>query len=357
MCILCVIIIGFDANGSISAGQSFGRWLSFLTSWTWVLCLFVLFPGLVISLYFLRPSPSSADITATVAAAQPPTGNAAASRQRTALWMRIHWVMWEMAGAVTQAHALTCTQVRVPCSRTGKFSLRHLTPFLNSNPLSNHHNSLLGASVQVGQRRSIFCKTSISPVRTLTVYSFFCPLSCFFFFAHRQSFSQSVGVHGLNAAVRLLTHAASTSPPSTTRFTSPSRSTSLVTLGQCLLSDTLLSGLPVVGSHVVRSPTSLLHSKKLFSTSSGHHGFTFSAADLSCVVRALLRHFQCDLRARYRCSPKLQHSYLDQLRFHRVLYLGLVAHSNMVIHTSWHLHQMHCNTQTCCNCFASITPP
>lgn len=42
--------------------------------------------------------------------------------------MRIHWVMWEMAGAVTQAHALTCTQVRVPCSRTGEFSLRHLTP-------------------------------------------------------------------------------------------------------------------------------------------------------------------------------------------------------------------------------------
>ena len=52
-----------------------------------------------------------------------------------------------------------------------------------------------------------------------------------------------------------LAHAASIL--SATRFTSHSRSTSFVTLSQCLLSDVLLSGLPVVGSHVVRSPTSL----------------------------------------------------------------------------------------------------
>ena len=54
-----------------------------------------------------------------------------------------------------------------------------------------------------------------------------------------------------------LAHAASISAHSATRFTSHSRSTSFVTLSQCLLSDVLLSGLPVVGSHVVRSPSSL----------------------------------------------------------------------------------------------------
>lgn len=133
-----------------------------------------------------------------------------------------------------------------------------------------------------------------------------------------------------------LAHAASISAHSATRFTSHSRSTSFVTLSQCLLSDVLLSGLPVVGSHVVRSPTSLYTPHSV--------GITDSlSADFSCAFRALLHHFQCHLRARYRCSPKLHHSYLDQLRFHRVLSFGLVSHSNMVIYTPWHLHQMHCN--------------
>ncbi len=78
MCILCTVIIGFDASGSISSGQSFGRWLSFLTSWTWVLCLFVLFPALAISLYYIKVAP-------------PATSSCNA-------WMRLHWIMWEMAG-------------------------------------------------------------------------------------------------------------------------------------------------------------------------------------------------------------------------------------------------------------------
>lgn len=83
MCNLCIIIIGFNASESISAGQSFGRWLSFLTNWTWVLCLFVLFPALGVSLYFIRAPPSTA--------LQP------------SAWMRVHWIMWEMAGIVTTA--------------------------------------------------------------------------------------------------------------------------------------------------------------------------------------------------------------------------------------------------------------
>lgn len=81
MCILCIVIIGFDASGSLSAGQSFGRWLSFLTSWTWVLCLFVLFPALCVSLYFLKFSnPVAAPCNS---------------------WMRLHWIMWEMAASLS----------------------------------------------------------------------------------------------------------------------------------------------------------------------------------------------------------------------------------------------------------------
>lgn len=73
MCVLYVIIIVFQSIGS---EETFGRWLSFLTNWTWVLCLFVLFPALFISLYFLKY--------------QPPAS--------TKTWMRVHWIMWEMAG-------------------------------------------------------------------------------------------------------------------------------------------------------------------------------------------------------------------------------------------------------------------
>jgi hypothetical protein len=112
MCILCVIIVAFDAQGSITAGQLFGRWLSFLTNWTWVLCLSVLFPGLVISLYFLDPSRASAGVTPTFEATRTPAGSAAASsiqasRPRSATWMRIYWVMWEMAGSSAQVLSLT----------------------------------------------------------------------------------------------------------------------------------------------------------------------------------------------------------------------------------------------------------
>jgi hypothetical protein len=88
MCILCIVIIGFSASESISAGQSFGRWLSFLTNWTWVLCLFVLFPALGVSLYFIKASPP--------AALQP------------SLYMRVHWIMWEMAGAATAPLPHSC---------------------------------------------------------------------------------------------------------------------------------------------------------------------------------------------------------------------------------------------------------
>ncbi len=64
---------------------------------------------------------------------------------------------------------------------------------LFSNTVPFHHNSVLGPRLQVGQRRPIFCKPSFS----LLFVRFLGML------AHRQSSAQSVGVHGLNAVVRL----------------------------------------------------------------------------------------------------------------------------------------------------------
>ena len=98
MCIVCMIIIAFDAEGSIRSGQTFGRWLSFLTSWTWVLCLSVLFPGLCYSLYFLKNPPSSSTATSSTAA----------SAKDCNLLMRTHWVMWEMAGKAHCTYTPNC---------------------------------------------------------------------------------------------------------------------------------------------------------------------------------------------------------------------------------------------------------
>lgn len=164
MCILCIVIIGFDASGSISSGQSFGRWLSFLTSWTWVLCLFVLFPALSISLYYIKTEP-------------PATASCNA-------WMRLHWIMWEMAG---------WTPPPLPFhlhAHLFSFSLVVLSIPLALHSLSfvDNYHSLLGAGVSVGQHREIFSKTHAAKVWIathhssllfLTLLSYFLPLFSF----------------------------------------------------------------------------------------------------------------------------------------------------------------------------------
>jgi hypothetical protein len=139
MCIVCMIIIAFDADGSISSGQTFGRWLSFLTSWTWVLCLSVLFPGLCYSLYFLKnPPPTSAAATST-----------AASVKDCNLLMRAHWVMWEMAGKAHCTHTPNCALERrmlIQTVITVIITVSHALT-LHSNAVPHNHHSVLGSSV------------------------------------------------------------------------------------------------------------------------------------------------------------------------------------------------------------------
>jgi len=145
MCILCTVIIGFDASGSISSGQSLGRWLSFLTSWTWVLCLFVLFPALAISLYYIKAGP-------------PATASCNA-------WMRLHWIMWEMAGFTPPPlpfHLRAQSLFFFTCR------LIHSTLALHSLSFLGNHHSLLGSGVSVGQHREIFSKAHKAKVWTST---------------------------------------------------------------------------------------------------------------------------------------------------------------------------------------------